>query len=86
MLSDVLLIILGLYAISTPYWVMKSIKFGIKCADKPEEAAEEAVFTLPDIPKKEESVELPADMKRDIAVLANIEAYDGTSVGQKEIS
>ena len=85
MLSDILLIILGLYAISTPYWLIKAVKFGLKCAEKPEEAIEEPVFTLPEINPKHDESEMTEDMKEDLAILANINAYDGTSAGQREI-
>lgn len=82
MLSDIVLVILAIYACSTPLWVVKSIKFGLKIAENTEKAAEEPVFNIP--PKKND-IELPEEVKADIAVLENIEAYDGTSHGQKEI-
>lgn len=85
MLSDIVLVILAIYACSTPLWVVKSIKFGLKIAENTEKAAEEPVFNIPSLPKKSETVELPEEVKADIAVLENIEAYDGTSHGQKEI-
>lgn len=82
MLSDIVLVILAIYACSTPLWVVKSIKFGLKIAENTEKAAEEPVFN---IPTKKNDIELPEEVKADIAVLENIEAYDGTSHGQKEI-
>lgn len=84
MLSDIVLVILAIYACSTPLWVVKSIKFGLKIAENTEKAAEEPVFNIPSLPKKND-IELPEEVKADIAVLENIEAYDGTSHGQKEI-
>lgn len=82
MLSDIVLVILAIYACSTPLWVVKSIKFGLKIAENTEKAAEEPVFN---IPTKKNDIELPEEVKADIAVLENIEAYNGTSHGQKEI-
>lgn len=84
MLSDIVLVILAIYACSTPLWVVKSIKFGLKIAENTEKASEEPVFNIPSLPKKND-IELPEEVKADIAVLENIEAYDGTSHGQKEI-
>lgn len=82
MLSDVVLVILGLYAATTPYWFMKAVKFGAKCAEKPEEVIEEPVFELP---KKHEKAEISEEMKQDLTLLHNISVFDGTSAGQKEI-
>lgn len=82
MLSDVLAVILGLYAISTPYWFMRAVKFGVKCAEKPEVIAEEPVFELP---KKHEKHEMSDEMRADLTMLYNIGVFDGTSNGQKEI-
>lgn len=82
MLSDILLVILGLYAISTPLWMMKAVKFGAKCGQTPEKIPEEPIFNVPK-PKKE--VEIPAEMQRDLDILENLAIFDGTPNGQKEI-
>jgi len=58
------------------------MKLGVKMAEKPEKVAEEPAFTLP---KRTKKPEMPEEMKRDLAKLANIEQYDGTSNGQMEI-
>ena len=82
MLSDILLVILGLYAISTPLWLMKAVKFGAKCGQTPEKVPEEPIFI---VPKSKKEVEISAQMQRDLDTLENIAIYDGTSNGQKEI-
>ena len=82
MLFEIITVILAIYAVLTPIWIMKSVKFGIKCAAKPAEAAEEPVFTLPE---KKKDVKVPEEMQKTLDILENIEVYDGTSNGQKEI-
>ena len=82
MLFEIITVILAIYAVLTPIWIMKSVKFGIKCAEKPAEAAEEPVFTLPE---KKKDVKVPEEMQKTLDILENIEVYDGTSNGQKEI-
>lgn len=82
MLFNIVAIILALYAITAPYWLFKAVKFGIKCAEKPEEVAEEPVFELP----KKHNTEMSDEMKAALNVLYNIDAYDGTSNGQREVN
>ena len=82
MLFEIIGIILALYAVTTPFWVLKSIKFGMKCASEPEKAPEEPIFIVPKPAKK---VETPEEVRRMLDILDNIEAYDGTPNGQKEI-
>lgn len=85
MLSDVVCIILAIYAILSPFWLIKAIKFGISMAEKPEEAAKEPVFTIPK--KKEPPVEptLSPEEQKYIDILGNVDIFDGTENGQKEI-
>ena len=83
MLFDViLLVIIAFYAVVTPIIVIKSVKFGMKCAGKPEEAAEEPFFN---VPKKRKEPEMSAEDARTMQILANIDRYDGTPNGQVEI-
>lgn len=82
MLFDIIAVILVIYAVSTPFWVLKAVRFGLKCAEKPSEAAEEPIFTLPE---KKTDVKVPKEMQKTLDIFENIEAYDGTSNGQKEI-
>ncbi len=82
MLFEILTMILAIYACLTPIIVLKSVQFGIKCAEKPEKASESEIFHLP---KKKKKPEVSDDVRRELDVLANIDIYDGTSQGQKEI-
>ena len=78
----IVLVILAYYAFITPIIVFKSVKFGIKMAEKPEEAAEEPFFN---VPKKKELPKMTPEEQRTAQILANIDRYDGTSNGQVEI-
>lgn len=78
----ILLVVIAFYAVVTPIVVFRSVKFGMKVADKPEEVIEEPVFHLPK--KKKEPVMTPEE-KRTTQILANIDRYDGSSVGQVPI-
>lgn len=80
MLSNILLLILGLYAIASPFLVVFCIKFGYRMAEKPESES-----AKPMIPKKKKKPELSAVDKKYIDILANASIFDGTSKGQKEI-
>lgn len=82
MLYSIVTIILAIYAVISPVIVLKSVKFGISCADKPEKAAEKPIFTLP---KRKKEPEIPAAVQKGLDIIANIDAYDGTEAGQKEI-
>lgn len=85
MLYEILSVILVLYAVLSPFWVIRAIKFGLSIVENPQEAAEEPVFTLPKTKKKAKSAELPKEIQQTYDILDNIETYDGTDVGQKEI-
>lgn len=76
------MVILGLYTVLSPFLVIYGIKLGFKMATEPEEAASEPVFRTP---KRRKSPKLPEDVKRDLDILHNIDVFDGTSKGQKEI-
>ena len=65
-----------------PLVVVKSIKFGIKLAEKPKETAEKPMFN---VPKNKKKPKMSKDEEKVINILANIDAYDGTGIGQKEI-
>jgi len=84
MLSDIICIILAIYAILSPFWLIKAVKFGVSLANKPEEAAKEPFIALP---KKKKTVEpdLSKEEQKIIDILANVDVFDGTSIGQKEI-
>ena len=84
MLSDIICVILSIYAVLSPFWLVKAIKFGISIAEKPEEAAEMPFFTAPKEEKPKEPV-LSEEEQKIIDVLSNVDIYDGTETGQKEI-
>lgn len=80
--SIALLVVLAYYAVMTPIIVFKSVKFGIKVAEKPETAAEEPFFS---VPKKKTEPKMTPEERRTAQILMNIDRYDGTSAGQVEI-
>jgi len=82
MLYEIVTVILAIYAILSPLVILKAVQFGLKCAEKPAEVMSEPVMSLP---KKTKKPELTDDMRRGIDILTNIDTYDGTSNGQKEI-
>lgn len=82
MLYDVLFIVLMLYIMAVPLMVVKSIMLGVKLAEKPQETAEKPIFN---IPKPKKKPKLSKEDRRNLDILANIEAYNGDSTGQKEI-
>lgn len=82
MLYDVLFIVLMLYIMAVPLMVVKSIMIGVKLAEKPQETAEKPIFN---IPKPKKKPKLSKEDRRNLDILANIEAYNGDSTGQKEI-
>ena len=79
---NTLLIILIAYALITPYFYAKAVKFGIRLVDKPEKTASEPIFDVP-IPKKKPK--MTAEEDRRAQILANINNYNGTSVGQRKV-
>ena len=78
----VILIVLVIYVCLTPLLYMKAVKFGVKMAEKPEEAAEEPFFH---VPAKHKPPKMTPEEERDMQILANIQAYNGTSAGQIKI-
>lgn len=85
MLYEILAVILAIYAVSTPFWIIKAVKFGISVAEKPEKAAEEPIFNLPEKKEEPKPVVLTEEQQKLLDVMDNLEVFDGTSKGQKEI-
>ena len=86
--SVILLAVVVAYAFLSPFLIIKLIKFGMVVSEKPEKAVNAPVFIKPR--KKEpkltaEEQRALAEKQRALDVLANIDAYDGTGFGQKEI-
>ena len=78
----VLLIILVAYAVVSPYFYAKALKFGMKLGDKPEEAVKEPMFNVP-TPKKKPK--MTAEEDRMTQILRNINNYNGTPQGQVKV-
>ena len=85
MLFDILAIIIAIYAVFSPIWVIKAVKFGISVGENPKEAAEEPVFHIPSEKKKVKTPVLSKEEQQIVDILENVDIYDGTSRGQKEI-
>jgi len=82
MLFEILAIILAIYAVLSPLWVIKAVQFGMKVNEKPKEAAEKPFFS---VPKKKKEEETPKELQKFIDINANIDAFDGFGENQKEI-
>lgn len=85
MLYEFLSIILVIYACLSPFWVIRSIQFGLSITKKPEDAAKEPVFHAPKTKKKPKPAVLSAEEQQIMDILSNVDVYDGTEIGQKEI-
>lgn len=82
MLSNIILAILGLYTVLSPFLIIYGIKLGFKMAQRPEETAAEPVIKLP---RRRKAPQMSEGIKRGFDILHNIDIYDGTAYGQKEI-
>ena len=85
MLYSILAVLLVLYAVLSPFWVIKAVKFGLSIKKDPEKAAEEPVFHIPEKKKKVKPPVLSREEQQIVDILENVDIYDGTSRGQKEI-
>lgn len=85
MLYNVLAVILVAYVCASPIFYAKAVKFGIKIAQDPEEAAKEKIMEEFTLPKKPHKPKMTPEEQRSIQILANIDRYDGTSAGQKKV-
>lgn len=79
MLFNILLIILVVYVIISPYFYAKAVRFGMSLEGNP---PEETVFHLP---KRKKQPKMTVEEQRTMQILQNIDRYDGTSKGQQEI-
>lgn len=82
MLSNVIQIILIIYACLVPFLIAKAIEFGIKIGKNSESVPEGVIFNLKP-PKKK--AKMTAEESRTAQILANIDRYDGTPNGQVEV-
>lgn len=85
MLYNVIICVLLAYVVVSPVFYAKALKFGIKIAQDPEEAAKEAIMDEFRVPEKKEPPKMTAEENRSVQILANIDRYDGTSAGQKKV-
>ena len=85
MLYEIIAVILCIYAAISPFIVIKAVKFGMKCAEDPQTAAEEPVFNVDIRKEAEKPAVLSPEEQQIIDILENIDVFDGTSTGQKEI-
>lgn len=85
MLYNVLIFVLVGYALISPYFYAKALKFGLKIAQGPEKASEEKILEGFNVPKKAHKPKMTPEEQRTVQILANIDRYDGTSAGQKKV-
>jgi len=85
MLYDILIVLLVVYAMLTPFFIVKSIKFGILLGQKPEEVHKIRDFVKLPKRKSKKDKAREKELEKIGDILSNIEAYDGTGMGQKEI-
>lgn len=83
MLYSILFAILVVYVLCMPIIVVKSIQFGMNLPQKVEKTEGKPVFF--NLPKKRKKAKTTPEQETAMAILANIDAYDGTSNGQREI-
>lgn len=86
MLYNVIFCVLVAYVVVSPAFYAKALKFGMKIAQDPEEAAKEAIMEEFHVPEKKNPPKMTAEEQRSVQILANIDRYNGTSAGQKKIS
>ena len=82
MIKNILLVILVLYVIWSPFLVVYGVKFGMKLVDRPEKVASEPIFSVP-IPKKKPK--MTAEEDRMNQILRNIDNYNGSAQGQVKV-
>ena len=92
MLFDILLVVLVIYVMAAPFLMLKFIKFGMLAVERPEETAKEPTFKakipvkIPRIRKKPKLTKEEKKALEAVKILErNIDAYDGTGIGQEEI-
>lgn len=82
MLYNIIIVILGLYAVLSPFFMLKFLKIGYKMGNS-EEISEQRVVLNRSASRKRKMTDKERKQIEDS--VANIEAYNGTSTGQKEI-
>ena len=82
MIINILLIILVLYAVLSPIFTIKAVKFGMKLVDEPKKVASEPIFS---VPIRKEKPKMTAEEDRMTQILRNIDNYNGTPQGQVKV-
>lgn len=82
MYNVILIVFILLFAAFSQIMVIKAVKFGLKISEKPEKATEDPIFH---IPKKKKQPKMTPEEQRTVQILANIDRYDGTSLGQVKV-
>lgn len=80
--ESTLCILLAIIAILMPIITLIAVKIGFKLAAKPEEAMKEPIFNVPK-PKQKPKVDKQTRIM--FEELENINAYNGTGLGQRDI-
>lgn len=78
----IICILIVIFAIFSQIWLLKAVKFGFKISEKPEEAAVEPFFH---VPEKKQPAKMTPEELRTIQILANVDRYVGSSIGQVKI-
>lgn len=81
MLSNILLVILGLYAVTSPLIMIHCIKFGYRMKKDPEKESEKEIKIKP----VRKAAKMTAEEEKDLMYWQNIMSYDGTGRGQRII-
>ncbi len=79
MITNILIVILMLYAVFSPCFF---IKFGMKLVEMPEKVVDEPMFNVK-FPKPKPK--MTAEEDRMAQILRNIDNYNGSSVGQVKV-
>ena len=79
---NIILCVLVAYALCTPLFYAKAVKFGIKISSEPEKTAEEPIFNIAPPKKKPQ---MTTEQDRIAQILTNIDNYNGTSFGQNKV-
>ena len=77
----ILAVALAIVCILQPIFILKAVKFGIKCAEKPEIAADEPIFDV----QAPQTKEMTDEERRFASIIENLDNYVGDSTNQKEV-
>lgn len=75
---NIVLIILGIYVLVSPFLMISCVKLGY-------EMGQVEPVTVNKIKRRHKKVKLSAEEQKALDILNNVDVYDGTSRGQREI-